>query len=132
LTLRSGRTLCGRKTALSYIGPKTPAQADYSHEVPSKAFGRNAPTPSCCPKPSIGAHLAREDARQSAILCAAGSNEPTRSYYERVSRKSGRCPGRNSISAADVTNRPGTTRWTFTPSQFVNPEMTECCPAASA
>jgi hypothetical protein len=57
----------GRETALSYIGPKTPAQADYSHEVPSKSLGHNAPIPPSCPKPLIGAHLAREDARQSVI-----------------------------------------------------------------
>jgi hypothetical protein len=65
-------------------------------------------------------------------LVCSRSNEPPQSYYERVSGNSRRCPGRNSISAADVTNRLGTTRWTSTPSQFVNPEMTECSPAASA
>src|ERR1017187_6252002 len=64
-------------------------------------------------------------------LVCSRSNEPPRSY-ERISRNLRRCPGRNSISAADVTNRLRTTRWTSTPSQFVNPEMTECSPAASA
>ena len=65
-------------------------------------------------------------------LVCSRSNQPSRSYYEPVSRNSRRCPGRNSISAADVTNRLGTTRWTSTPGQFANPEMTECSLAASA
>jgi hypothetical protein len=105
---------------------------DQSREVPSKSFGRSAPNPFRLPRPSVGAHLARKDARQSAISGAAGPSSRRDFCYERVSRKPGRYPGRNSISAADVTNRLGTTRWTSTPSQFVNPEMTECSPAASA
>ena len=65
-------------------------------------------------------------------LGCSRSNELPRSFYKRVSGNSLRCPGRNNISAVDVTNRLGTTRWISTPSQFVNPEMTECSPAASA
>jgi hypothetical protein len=112
--------------------PKRPFLGDHSREVPSKSFGRSAPNPFRLPRPSVGAHLARKDARQSAISGAAGPSSRRDFCYERVSRKPGRYPGRNSISAADVTNRLGTTRWTSTPSQFVNPEMTECSPAASA
>ena len=55
-----------------------------------------------------------------------------RSCHERFFPALPRSAGRNSISAADVTSRRGTMRCTSTPSQFVNPEMTECSPAASA
>src|ERR1035441_4546723 len=50
------------------VGSPECAQAVNDGVVP----GRNAPIPSYCPKPDIGAHLAREDGCQSAISCAVG------------------------------------------------------------